>query len=499
LSRFLNRVVVMKSSQWISALVVLVVMVFAITFAMNYINPSKPPPTAPPGPPPDGNGKTLTFFDKTLGEDPTQPRTWIYHEDGTGGSADFLFENENAEEVIVGLIGKNCVCTSVQVVLASAEWRQHRAKLTEAKERAEMPFLHLVGPAGYWDVQTRAPKVEEDRELQEMERAGQEIAKLEPLDVSQQAKVPPKSMGWIRLSWDDNKKQALKRFKGDVWMGSPNSGMTATLEAEVHFVGPVQAEKAMLTLSDLNEADLEKADRDGKPLETSVRVWSATRPSLRLKTEVVRPLRFAASRFDPLEIGQPVPLSTAETAALQREAFDAGTVRCAYRIPIKLHGISPDQKVRVDLGPFRRRFVVKSDADDGVQPIELTVVGTVQGRVRVGNEQDGGRLSMGVFNSDEGSSPSSLALAAQGPGVDLEVDKERTPEFLREGVRLESVKKGDELPRWKLSVRVPPNAARGQFPRPDSEMYLDGAVYLKVKGEAVQNIRVPVDGTANVR
>ena len=163
--------------------------------------PSKPPPavtTQIEGPP--GGFKTLTFFDKTLGEDPTQPRTWIYYEDGTGGSADFLFENENAEDVTVGLIGKNCVCTSVQVVLASAEWRQRRAKLTEAKERAEMPFLHLVGPAGYWDVQTRAPKVEEDRELQEVERAGQVIAKLEPLDVSQQAKVPPKSMGWIRLS-----------------------------------------------------------------------------------------------------------------------------------------------------------------------------------------------------------------------------------------------------------------------------------------------------------
>jgi hypothetical protein len=487
----------MKSSQWIGAFVVLILIVFVVTFAMNYINPSKPPSTAPAGGPGAESGKMLTIPVQTLPESPSLERTWIYHENGKGGWVDFPFENPYDEEVKVGLYSKNCICTNVQIVLAPPAWKERHAQLTAAKNKAEAPFFSLIGPAGYWEAQHRLPLPEEDQELHALEGAAEVIAKLEPDRGPEAANVPGKSRGWVRLAWNDNNsnREPLKRYSGDLWFGDPNARPPTTVQAEVHFVSPVRTETTAKVLPELNEADLE-----AKPFETSIRVWSATRPSVALKTQVVRPLRFDAKRFDPFEVGQPVPLSPAETVELQREVRDTGTVRCAYRIPITLHGYSPDKKVRVDLGPFRRRFqVVWTDGADGVQPMELVVAATVQGNVLVGDAQDSGRLGMGTFDSAAGSAPVSLRIAAQTAGVDLEVDKDRTPEFLRGGIRLESLHKGDELPRWKLTLRVPPNAAHGNFPRDNAEMYYDGAVYLKVKGDVIQNIRVPVSGIANDR
>ena len=52
-------------------------------------------------------------------------------------------------------------------------------------------------------------------------------------------------------------------------------------------------------------------------------------------------------------------------------------------------------------------------------------------------------------------------LTADNPGLQLEVDRERTAEFLHDGVRLEAMPPLAGLPRWKLYVQVAPNAALG--------------------------------------
>src|SRR5260370_16009819 len=115
----------------------------------------------------------------------------------------------------------------------------------------------------------------------------------------------------------------------------------------------------------------------------------------------------------------------------------------------------------------------------------MTVTGSVQGRVQIGTSQDSGRILLGVFDSSAGSARQAITLTANSAGVDLEVDKERTPEYLREGAELDKLAPLAGLPRWKLHVQVKPGAAHGAFPRADDSMYPDSAVFLKVKSEAV--------------
>ncbi len=483
----------MKSSQWIAALGVLLVMVFVTVFAMNFIGGTGKSVGPVPGPVGLGDDeRKLTFYDKVLPLDPDDPKTAIYREN-VGGFQDFYFENPNAEDVKVGLISTGCTCTSIQIVLGTPEWKTRRAGLLAKEIVAPLQGCNALG----WEpFQAHAQLLKPSADvkgLEDLERATPEMATLVPGEGQKEAVVPGKCVGWMRMVWTKDR-PTMQRFRGDLWVGSPHSAMTVILEATIHSVPALRAERTDLQVGDLNETDLEK-----KPFEGSFRVWSATRPAVKVETVVVRPPRIGADRFDPIEVGQPVPLTLEECVALKEATPEAGTILCAYRIPVRLRGLSKDKKVAVDLGVFRRALRVVSDGDGSVEPIQLTVAGSVKGSVLIGNRQDVGRLSLGVFDSNVGSPTQNMILTGQRADVGLEVDPERTPEFLRDGVVLEKISDDVGLPRWRLRVRVKPGAARGIFPRGADAMYHDSAVYLKVKGEVVQNVRIPVEGTANER
>jgi hypothetical protein len=496
----------MKTSQWVGALAVLVVMVFFITFAMNFLRPTEVRPTGP-GPGPVVTYRPPTFFVKSL---PANPLTLqpvdptdrqmaayaIYHEERKVGHLDFLMENPYDEDIKIGLINKNCRCASVKVAPATPEWKTRRAVLAAGEIMAAYPAADL-GLENFFAVTSAVLRTNPDAELQKLQEALPATATLDPRDSpqagQQEAVVQSRFVGFIRLGWDDTK-MGPQPFSAELWIGNPNSNVTAMLEVPViHFVPPLRAEFGDVDAGKLNEAELEK-----KPFEASFRVWSATRAGLKVKAEVVHPVRFDSNRWDPFEVGDPVPLSPQELRDLKRLPDAAGSVLSAYRIPVKLSGRSPDGKVAVDLGGFRRRLRVWSDGDGKIEPIELTVTGTVQGSVQIGNKRDGGRVLLGVFDSASGSPEEIITLSANSSGVGLEVDKDRTSEFLREGTFLEETAPLGDAPCWKLHVQVKPNAAHGDFPRDDA-MYRDSGVYLKVKGKVVQNVRVPVLGTANDR
>jgi hypothetical protein len=504
----------MKTSQWVGALVVLVVMVFIITFAMNFLRPGTrevidtrtTKETFYDGPLP-------TFYYKSLpanpanpaqGVDPASPAMAayaIYREERKTDHLDFLMENPNDADIKIGLISKNCRCAKVDVVPVSEEWKRRRAGLAAGEIMAAYPAAEL-GLENFFGITSSVLWIKPDEELKKLEDALPPSVTLDPRDLpqagQQETVVPRNSLSFVRLGWDDTK-TGVEHFSAELWIGNPKSSKTAMLEVTaVHFVSPVRVEFPDLKAGDLNESDLEK-----KPFEGAFRVWSSTRPALKLKTEVIRPMRFDEKRFDPFEVGQPVPMTGEELANLHRLPDAAGTVLCAYRIPVKINGRSPDKTTAVDLGSFRRRLLIWNEDDDKgqpdkpKQPIEVTVSGSVQGRVQIGTTLDNGRILLGVFDSATGSSKQAITLTANSAGVDLEVDRERTPEYLRDGAELEKLAPLAGLPRWKLTVRVKPNLAHGTFPRADDSMYRDSAVFLKVKGDVVQNVRVPVDGTAN--
>src|SRR6516162_8315178 len=110
----------MKPFQWIIAMVALVVVIFVIVFAMNFLGENSKQTTPPP---PVSVGEFPLAFETTSAFgtadlEAKQP-----------GHQDFAFRNLKDEEVKVGLSSKNCTCAGVEVFLASDEWKRRRLTL----------------------------------------------------------------------------------------------------------------------------------------------------------------------------------------------------------------------------------------------------------------------------------------------------------------------------------------------------------------------------------
>src|SRR5690349_6707949 len=99
----------MKQTQWTLAVIVLAVMVFVVTFAMNYLggtnrerpNDLPPPPT----------GSSLTFVEKRF---PPTEGFALEREIHTRSHIDFWFINPGEKPVKVGLEMQTCTCTAVE-------------------------------------------------------------------------------------------------------------------------------------------------------------------------------------------------------------------------------------------------------------------------------------------------------------------------------------------------------------------------------------------------
>src|SRR5262249_41994934 len=154
---------------------------------------------------------------------------------------------------------------------------------------------------------------------------------------------------------------------------------------------------------------------------------------------------------------------------------------CAYRIPVQLLERSPDGSRPFAFGGFRIRVQVTFD-DKDVEPIVFIIGGSLRGDIRVGNSSEQGRLNFGRLRAEEGSAGQEVAICSDVPELELEIDKERTPPFLRDAAKIGPAGKtvtGE--PKWKVTARIGANKVQGEFPR-DQEEYWDSAVYVKVKG-----------------
>jgi hypothetical protein len=229
--------------------------------------------------------------------------------------------------------------------------------------------------------------------------------------------------------------------------------------------------------------------------------WSATRRSLDLSAKP----SFRRSRSgDPFEVGPPEPLTYYEVRELERYVNSPnsdqgeaarGPVLCGYRIPVTLKAVAADGKTPFDLGPFQRRVVIETADGDAKS---VTVSGRVKGFLDIGTggNDETGDLKFAAFSAKFGKRLS-LVLSSEEPGVELEFDRARTPEFLDAAVTREKTPAvGGQS--WTLRVDVLPGKAAGRFPRPDDPVYEDSAVYLKAKlpGKGVRPVRIGVSGLA---
>jgi hypothetical protein len=476
----------MKQAQWIAAVVALAAVVFVVTFAMQYLGSGRRASSGKGGGPVQ-QGRTLTFPLGTQmpskdeiqqAESAQGSMPFVEAEAKKLGHWDFWFHNGNDEELKVGLNRVGCKrCTYFQVFVLPDGPRR------PALLMGGMAGLSGAGPlaaAGYATAgfQALADKVE-PKELYVTKEATYD--------------VPAGAIGWMRLGWKDHE-GGSGPVSANLWTGEEKDENVTALWALVAFLKPVRAQQMVM---------VQPKEYSLLPETIEFAAWSSTRSSLRVKAKLVP--EHGSPEADPFKVGTPVPMSAEEMAKLERDNNQAegpvdtkGRVLCGYKIPLTLRQVSPNGKTPIDLGPYRRYVELTLEGSDE-EPVRVEVRGRVRGVVDVPDEQvAGGGLDLGTFPRSQGSGVRDVALQSSVAGLDLKLDRKRTPKFL--DARLE----GPDDPKaarraWTLKIAVKPDAISGSFPRPDDPAHEDCAVHLTAtkqgkKGEPPQRIRIPVRG-----
>lgn len=470
------RVAPMKMSQRIGLLTALVLVVFVLTYFLNYIQ--SPPATDQAAQ--SGEEADLATLNFPIRSYPymTVNRWYVSQlelEHRKPGHQDYWFVNENDEKVRMGPISKSCKCQAIEVYVLPEGY----------KPRFPGPGPVRVAGAGVGPVGLRGlAAAAEDREsTRDLQGQAETVVELKPEDPNGEVTVPPRRAGWVRMKWTGEKAGRMI-LTAKLWMHHLNSGLTVDLERGAWFVDPARVtEPADRAVGVLKPEDL--------PRQLSFVVWSSTRNSFNVtKAEPVRPAGLPPSA-DAFEVGRPIAMTPDDCVRAEAEMPGQGRVRCGYRVPVTLRKLAPDGKTPFELGNFRRRVEVVTDVFD--KPLSVAFTGVVQSDVQISGVDDGGGVPFGTFRRD--SSPTrTVTIRSDAPGLQMELDRSRVPEYLEAKLTDESAP-GGLGKTWKLDLRVKPTAF-GPFPRDDDPAYRDSAVYVRSVGPTPQVIRVSVRGDA---
>jgi hypothetical protein len=434
-----------STAKWVVAAVVLAVMVFGITFALNFMGSSGKEGQVDTTKTDTGERLQLTFPKTQIPE--VKPNEIVKPLDAElhkPGWCDFWFENTNPKPVVVGLLKTSCTCTGAQVFLLPAGSKQQPGSEAELEKMATMTPLTVGSEEG--------------------------------------VSVGPDQVGWVRLQWSGESKKELLSLT--LWLNYKAVGPFPTLETLVRFHDALKVmQPAFVPFGGASVTRL--------PWTQSVVCWSATRDDMRIKGEVVGGSDGVA---ELLTVGEPEPLTKKEREDLAgRIPPMEGPVRSAYRVPLTLRDRTPAGKL-IDAGSFRRRVELMLDGEPG-EMVTVLVEGDIQGDVQVvGLEK--GRVEFQSFRRKTGSGPRPVRLQSLRPGLKLEVDRTRTPEFLDVELKEDASSSSETGRAWDMIVRVKPDAVSGRFPR-DTPEFRDCAVYVRPAGEAkARATRIAVDGIA---
>src|SRR5262245_20419613 len=211
----------MKPTQTVLLLVIMVVMVFAITFASMYVRDTTTnrQPDDEPQPPP----LTLSF-DSLRFPDILADELRIVTEYGRRGHHDFWFTNNNDEAVTVGLNGTSCsTCSDVKLLLAPDAWREPLARAEaqgdRLKDYAEAGGGALAGgvarPVPIERVRAELLKAAQDRDFQSL-----------TADPDKGIVVPPRATGVVRLEWEVRRgttNASRQNLGAKLWMQKPTN------------------------------------------------------------------------------------------------------------------------------------------------------------------------------------------------------------------------------------------------------------------------------------
>jgi hypothetical protein len=481
----------MKPMQWAIAFGVLVVMVFVITFAMNYLGSARSPDDKPN---PGGDGSRIILaFDGTQFPRSPNPQFKMFTEGELHrpGHHDYLFANTTDQPVKVGRMGKTCTCSSLQLYLATDEWKKEFSSAMASTEiSASLNPLTAVGFAAALD--------------KRLGDATARVPQTATLDLDMDHKlewttIPPGAAGWFRMEWNGTKPGP---FAASLWAGRQGEQDIA-LEANVRLLDPVVLKDKDIDFS--KEPIIVSKSEQGPSAKPAVlhtvkiNLWSATRTTLHPKAALIS--KWGAEKT-PVEIGAAERTSddSSKPPDLIIVEGQPTTPLCTYTIPVKLLDRSPDGKYPFPYGGFRIRVKVTFD-DKDIDPVVCSITGRINGDIWVrssDNEPD--RLAFSSFQKDEGSQSRSIQVFSDVPGIKLEIDDDRTPPFLKgcfEPPKLIERNGNDSV--WEVTGRIKGGRVFGAFPSMEIEDFFDSAVYIKAVGDSTRSLRISVSGNATDR
>jgi hypothetical protein len=454
--------------RWTLAALLAAGLVFAVTFATmyrgsghgqarsdEYLRLSFPRPLYPPGDKP------------------------VVSEYGRPGSCVFWFYNPHDRDVQIGGARKSCKCSDVRVQIVPREILPTFYGCKIGLAGAVSAAGTLLPPAATGLALSAA---QEDWAAEQLRSLGQAV------EVSDEhaALVPAHALGAVHVTW---KTEKIETRVMSVWMWTDSKANenAAKLDVSTTIVPPLEVpvDSHVLDLGTLSEQRL--------PFTTDICCFSKTRDALAVtvKTNPGAP----ADGSDPFQLGAPVRASDAECRDLEQR-WSIGEVRCAYRVPVTLRPVAPDGKTPWELGIFRRE-VEFACAEAGIEPLQMTVTGRIEGPVKVGEGEREGMILFGAFRAGQGAQQH-IVLQSDVKGLDLEVDVGRLPPFLAVPQLSPPEVASTGHRTWRLRVTVPPDKAAGHFPDSRLPGYGDSAIYLKTKEPTPRTIRIPVAGTANL-
>jgi hypothetical protein len=454
----------MKLTQVVLLLVMMIAIIFGVTFASMYVgrSPSTPPPHKKKDRDTTANaGLHLNFPTRVYPPDSRDPGRLIPTEYGLTGQHDFWFENPNDEEVRIGLLKKNCDCSTVQLGIVP-NWQ---APLSSTPAYKVLQEAGSAADAGHPN--------DHAQELQRLAASAPSLRKLTP-EAGDFAVVPPRAVGFIRLVWEARRSPGdpRKKFAAELWWQDPQKGGGLTLEANAFLVNGLRLDNADVNAGVLNPGD---------SAQRTVRVWSSTRYKLD-EPEI------ASTGAPFITCGKPVPLTETDKTELSRYG---GEVRTGYALTVTVREQLPNGS-RLDEGFFQHLIQIKPRERIILpEPLEVNVRGAVRGDISLVGADNG--IVLEPFATGVGTRHQ---IKLQTERKDLSLKLERFPDSFMKVSLSEPKTEGSEQRTWTLTLEILPNKVSGAFPRRDSVSYLDTAIYLRIEGAANRLLRIPVAGKA---
>jgi hypothetical protein len=420
--------------QALCVIVAFMLLVGGITFGYQFLG-SKDSTGATVAAKPVDTGVQLKFFSKQILL-PTELEV------KTVGRVDFCFENDKAEPVSVRLDPANTQCDKVDMALLNA---------AEMKRLPTWPPA-FVGPGQGPDFLDNNPS-----RWQELSMAGAATT------------IPAHAKGVIRISYTGDK-IGLHQSAATLITQKPDDDSTKAvtrLDAGLMFT-PV----LMVDSEDFELPAIEA----GSSSTASFSCWSPTRSHFTLAVR--------ESTSDPHFTFFLRPLTAQELGDVVFKQIKHhnmhAAAKCGYKVTMVVQEVLNNK--HLDPGVFQRKLLLKSDI---ASERALTVHGTVHGDIEVGDEDRPGRVVLGTFSADQGTTIDTPINAVRAD-VELKLVSVQ-PSYLRAQLHGPDTVAGTR--HWTLTVTAPPHIPLGRLPKTSE-------VLLQIKGDHVSQMHVPIHGAA---